>query len=71
MEDKAKRPMRKSSAKPGSNDMTSKLKALRKENRELKTQLKGSGSKKGTNETGKKEFMKEKMERLRNMRKKK
>lgn len=72
--------MRKSAAKPaakkprskvGSNDMSSKLSALRKENKELKAQLKGSGGKKGADETGKKESMKEKMDRLRSMRKKK
>jgi|TARA_S200002703_G_scaffold60984_1_gene52866 hypothetical protein len=82
MENKAKRPMSKSTAKPGakkpmtkssSNDMTSKLNALRKENRELKAQLKGGPAKKGassSSDSGKKESMKEKMERLRSMRKK-
>ena len=80
MENKSKNSMRKPAAKPaakkpmaksGSNDMASKLSALRKENKELKAQLKGSGGKKGAGETGKKESMKEKMDRLRSMRKKK
>ena len=85
MEGKAKRPMRKSTAKramgkpsankpapkSGSKDMSSKLSALRKENKELKAQLKGSGAKKEKGDMGKKESMKERMERLRNMRKKK
>ena len=63
----AKKPM----AKSGSNNMASKLSTLRKENKELKAQLKGSGGKKGADETSKKESMKEKMDRLRSMRKKK
>jgi hypothetical protein len=80
MEEKAKRSMRKPAAKPaakkpmaksGAKDMSSKLTALRKENRELKAQLKGSGAKKGAGDMGKKESMKDRMERLRNMRKKK
>ena len=80
MEEKAKRSMRKPAAKPaakkpmaksGAKDMSSKLTALRKENRELKAQLKSSGAKKGTGDMGKKESMKEKMDRLRSMRKKK
>ena len=106
MEEKAKRPMRKSAAKrpmreaaakrsmqrsmrkadkdmsaekrsvrkaarKADKDTSSKLAALRKENKELKAQLKGSGAKKGEGDMGKKESMKERMERLRNMRKKK